>query len=198
MDPSWARWSRQAVRIPRFCSGVRFGTGEPATPMARVESDTLVNGILEIDWNGDRTPDSLTVQDANFDGDLSDSAIFTGYDDWANIRLDQISANGITGGSDDFVFFVGSDELVSFVGSDDFAYLIGGDELNFLIGGDELASLIGSDELVMMIGSDELAMLIGSDDLASLIGSDDMAVSHRLRRSGSVHRLGRPRLAHRR
>ena len=142
--------------------------------MARVESNTLENASWRIDWDGDGAPDSLTAQDANFDGDQS--AVLTGYDDWAHIRLDQISANGITGGSDDFVFLVGSDELASIIGSDDFNYLIGGDDFNFLIGGDELASIIGGDELAMLIGGDELAMLIGGDDLNSLIGADDMAV----------------------
>jgi hypothetical protein len=166
--------SQAVPAAQRFCSGRRFGPGEPVMPMARVVSATLAGNHWNVDWNGDGGLDASNAQDATFDG--TPGEVFPGYDDWLNIRLDQISANGITGGSDDFVFFVGSDDLISFVGSDDFAYLIGSDDLNFLIGSDELASLIGSDELVMMIGSDDLASLIGSDDLASLIGSDDLAV----------------------
>jgi hypothetical protein len=157
----------------RFCSGARFGT-TPPTPMTRVLSDTFdqLSG-WKIDWDGQPSTASA-VQDVTFNGTPNET--LSGYNDWANIRLNQISANGITGGSDDFVFLVGSDELASIIGSDDFVTLIGSDEFVSLIGGDELASLIGGDELAVMIGSDDLAALIGSDDFVSLIGADDLAM----------------------
>jgi hypothetical protein len=163
--------AQEAVAAARFCSGVRFGPGEPAEPMARVESDTFDDNWY-IDWDGDQET-AAAAQDANFDGSLSTT--LSPYNDWANIRLNQISANGITGGSDDFVFMVGSDELAAIIGSDDFVSIIGSDELAAIIGGDDLVAMIGGDELAFMIGSDDFVSLIGSDDFVSIIGGDDLS-----------------------
>jgi hypothetical protein len=163
----------------RFC-GAKFGPGQPITQMVRVVSETFdaQNGWY-IDWDADGVVDNPSpAQDVNFDGHTdvngSYSDAFTGYNDWANIRLDQISANGLTGGSDDFVFMVGSDDLVSLVGSDDFPNLIGTDELTQLIGTDELLMLIGSDDFPNLIGTDDFVSLVGTDDFFSLIGTDEM------------------------
>ena len=84
-------------------------------------------------------------QDANFDGALSQT--FSGFNDWANIRLDQISANGLGGGTEDFMLVSSAaDDLISFGGDDLVSF--GGDDLVSL-GGDDLISLGGDDLLVL-------------------------------------------------
>ena len=69
----------------RFCGGA---VGAPQNTMARVH--TLLSTAY-IDWDGDLTQDNPSAsQDVNFDGPPLTSAAFTGYDDWANIRLNQV------------------------------------------------------------------------------------------------------------
>ena len=77
----------------RFCSGEKFG-GTPPAPMARVHA---ANPTAAIDWDGDLItagPDSaLTSQDVNFDGtENAAPTLLNGFDDWANLRLNQMGA----------------------------------------------------------------------------------------------------------
>ena len=139
--------------------------------MARVVSDTInqQTGEWSIDWDGDKQVDQAPAdQDANFDGALGQP--FSGFNDWGNIRLDQISANGLGGGSEDFMLFssaVSSDDLVT-LGGDDLVTL-GGDDL-VTLGGDDLVTL-GGDDLLVLAG-DDLLVLAGDDDLITLGGDD--------------------------
>ena len=154
----------------RFCSGQQFGSGQPAHQMARVVSDTVnqQTGEWSIDWNGDKQVDPAPAdQDSNFDGALGQP--FSGFNDWANIRLDQISANGLGGGSEDFMLFsaVAADDLVT-LGGDDLVTL-GGDDL-IVMAGDDLVSF-GGDDLLVLAG-DDLLVLAGDDDLINYAGDD--------------------------
>jgi hypothetical protein len=90
----------QGATVPasRFCSGTRFDPLAPTAPapMARVLADTT-SGF--IDWNGDLTQNSATNQDVNFTGPtyntshvLQSTEVLRGYNDWANIHLNQIGA----------------------------------------------------------------------------------------------------------
>ncbi len=74
----------------RFCNGTKFPP-VPAVPMARVHA-TIQFGLDQIDWKGDKgTPNvGLLSQDVNFDNAVTGQ--LNGYDDWANIRLDQVGA----------------------------------------------------------------------------------------------------------
>jgi hypothetical protein len=77
----------------RFCSGKRFDPAapQPAPPTvqwARVEADDFTVSAPSItstvEWDGGGT---TTHQDVNFDGQLT---TLKGFNDWANLRLDQI------------------------------------------------------------------------------------------------------------
>ena len=138
--------------------------------MARVVSDTInqQTGEWSIDWDGDQQVGQAPAnQDSNFDGALSQP--FSGFNDWANIRLDQISANGLGGGSEDFMLFsaVAADDLVT-LGGDDLVTL-GGDDL-VVMAGDDLVSF-GGDDLLVLAG-DDLLVLAGDDDLINFAGDD--------------------------
>jgi Big-like domain-containing protein len=79
----------------RFCNGKKFDSANPPAPMARVHAAST---SAYIDWNGDKTQNtSLPQQDVNFDGKVTASpAKLNGFDDWSNIRLNQVGA-GATG-----------------------------------------------------------------------------------------------------
>ena len=116
------------------------------------------------------------AQDVNFDGlgqslPPSYSDTFTGYNDWANIRLDQISANGLKGGLEDLVFL--DDEFISLTGDDEFISLTGDDEYISLTGDDEFISLTGDDEFISLTGDDEYINLTGDDEYINLTGDDE-------------------------
>ena len=70
----------------RYCSGPAFAPN-PNPHMARVYGSTVGAAI---DWNGDLTLNSVPSQDVNLDSTAS-TALF-GFDDWSNIRLNQIAA----------------------------------------------------------------------------------------------------------
>jgi VCBS repeat-containing protein len=75
----------------RHCDGSPLGEND--VPMVRVDARTAT-GI--IDWNANGTQDGYTLQDLNFNG-RKDPAGSTpelpqSFDDWANIRLNQIGA----------------------------------------------------------------------------------------------------------
>ncbi len=111
----------------RFCSGPKFDPNALPAPMARVHAATSTSLI---DWNGDGSFSSSPAQDINFDGTLTNP--LAGYDDWANVRLDQIGASRefriFTSGSGDYQD-LGSGDFTD-LGSGDFADLGSGDFLN--------------------------------------------------------------------
>ena len=68
----------------KFCTGAPF-TG-PVSAMARVDA---ASSSSVIDWNGNGVTDSASL-DVNFDGNPTE--VFTGFNDWSNLRLDQTGA----------------------------------------------------------------------------------------------------------
>jgi hypothetical protein len=83
---------------PRYCNGAAL---LPGVQMARVQADLAGESI---DWNGNKSIDSANFGDANFDGIAN--ADLAGYNDWANIRLNQIGATpyGLLPGSAEGLF----------------------------------------------------------------------------------------------
>ena len=81
------------AKIPtRFCNGSDIPPGFPAAAISvRVDAATRAE---RIDWraDGDGNPDSPAAgsQDVNFDGDADDTLV--SFDDWANLRLNQIGS----------------------------------------------------------------------------------------------------------
>ncbi len=86
--------------LKRFCNGLKFDPLAPPPATIRIDGDvdklTLLN--KPIDWNDDGAADS-GAQDVNFDGEPDavpvpgePSTTLTGYDDWANIRLNQVGS----------------------------------------------------------------------------------------------------------
>ncbi len=78
-----------ASTAKRFCSGASFPNPLPAgwKDMARVEALQTADTI---DWNGDGFISATAPQDVNFDGALTGGATLRGFNDWNNLRLDQI------------------------------------------------------------------------------------------------------------
>jgi len=113
----------------RFCDGSKFGATPPA-PMARVHAHATDNS-LAIDWNGNPSTSAAADQNVNFDGtsDGSEtlSSALRGFNDWANIRLDQIGAGrkAVKFQDGDFADF-GSGDFTDF-GSGDFTDFGSGD-----------------------------------------------------------------------
>ena len=99
----------------KFCGGRIFPDPLPAgwVPMGRVDAPSV---SAPIDWNTDGTLKQnlfpLMRQDVNFDGDLNGLATIPpappllGFNDWANIRLDQMGGGHFMGdvsvGGEDF------------------------------------------------------------------------------------------------
>jgi hypothetical protein len=122
----------------RFCDGGKFKTDAPPVPTVRLHAvaPLLVAGTpsFVIDWNGDGMIGTSVSQDLNFDG--TQSTALKGYDDWSNVRLNQIGAGrtvrifprpGAAGG--DFLDF-GSGDFLDF-GAGDFLDFGSGDFLDF-------------------------------------------------------------------
>jgi hypothetical protein len=110
----------------RYCNGLRFGASTPS-PMARLRASRT---DAVIDWNGDvLTNAALMHQDVNFDAAI-DGAL-RGFDDWANLRFDQVGAgrNAVKFQGGDFLDF-GSGDFLDF-GSGDFLDFGSGDFLDF-------------------------------------------------------------------
>jgi hypothetical protein len=147
----------------RYCSGPKFDPSSPPAAMARVYTSLSADPI---DWNGDLdwTNAALMDQDVNFDGKLSDT--FYGFNDWMNVRLQQLgSGTGVAlfaAADGTFTVSIGDDENA--IGDDENAI---GDDGNAI--GDDL-NAIGDDENA--IGDDENA--IGDDENA--IGDDENAI----------------------
>jgi hypothetical protein len=110
----------------RYCHGEAFPTVNPPH-MARVYTLTSNDAI---DWDGDaNTTSALSNQDINFDH--ASNATMLGFNDWASLRLDQISAgrNAVKFQDGDFLDF-GSGDFLDF-GSGDFLDFGSGDFLDF-------------------------------------------------------------------
>ncbi len=94
--------SRLLSAATKFC-GSKFNPASPPSPMARAEAASVAESI---DWNGDGLTNSAGPQNVNFDAtffngltggaQIVTSALF-GFNDWAAIRLNQISAGRGTG-----------------------------------------------------------------------------------------------------
>ena len=147
--------SQGAPPATRFCSGQRFDPSAPPQPRARVEANLISDAI---EWDGDVQAD-ITSSDVNFDGALT---TLKGFNDWANLRLDQI------GGGREFtlvgsVSSSGGIELTVDAGS-------GGELVLEAAGGGELAVDLGSGiELTVDAGS-------GGELLAELGGGGELVV----------------------
>jgi hypothetical protein len=110
----------------RYCSGFQFDAANPPFPMARVTAKTAE---APIDWNGDGLVNvAVAGQDINFDKFLTAQ---NGFDDWANLRLDQLgsSRRAVKFQGGDFLDF-GSGDFLDF-GSGDFLDFGSGDFLDF-------------------------------------------------------------------
>jgi len=96
--PRPAGATQQALK--RFCNGLKFDPLAPPPATIRVDGDVdkLTSLNTPIDWNQDGAINS-GGQDVNFDGEPDavpvpgePSTILTGYDDWGNIRLNQVGS----------------------------------------------------------------------------------------------------------
>ena len=117
-----------AAATTRYCNGARFDPNAPPAPMARVRA---LSSSAPIDWNGDGLFETSSPQDVNFDGVLNGP--LRGYNDWANVRLDQMGGlrkvRVFSNASGDFLDF-GSGDFLDF-GSGDFLDFGSGDFLDF-------------------------------------------------------------------
>jgi hypothetical protein len=116
----------------RFCDGSKFDPLAPPALMARVHATDIFSPI---DWDGDPSTAATSAQNVNFDG-TSDgvptlSSALLGFNDWANIRLDQISAGrrAVRFQDGDFADY-GSGDFIDF-GSGDFIDYGSGDFIDF-------------------------------------------------------------------
>jgi hypothetical protein len=188
-----------APQATRFCNGAKFDPLSPPAPaMARVEAAVSTSSV---DWDGGSN--LLGPQNVNFDGTSSGAGIITsplfGFNDWANLRLDQIGdlpdSKTNADGSGDMADVFGGDLADAFGGDmadvfgGDFADIFGGD-LADVFGGD-LADVFGGD-LADVFGGDfadvfggDLADAFGGDfadtfggDLADIFGGSELTVEH--------------------
>jgi hypothetical protein len=115
----------------RFCDGSTFNPAAPPAPMARVHAASTLDPIY---WSGDPAQ-LLAGLNVNFDGTATGSPVLStallGFNDWANIRLDQIDAGrrAVKFQNGDFADF-GSGDFVDF-GSGDFTDYGSGDFVDF-------------------------------------------------------------------
>jgi hypothetical protein len=183
-----------APQATRFCNGVKFDPASPPSPaMARVEAALSTDSIV---WDGGSN--LLGPQNVNFDGTASGVSVITsplfGFNDWANIRLDQIgdlpdtktNADGLGELADIFggnlAEMFGSDvkDIFSLSGAED---LLGGAE--DLLGGAE--DLLGGAEDLLggaedLLGGDVAGLRGGAEDLLGgaedLLGGGELTVEH--------------------
>ncbi len=99
--------AQQATAASRFCSGAPFGSTPPPS-MARVLAESSSSTI---DWDGGLVLNP-PYPDVNFDGILTPTAPITvplrGFNDWANLRLNQ------TGAGRNTAFFGASPDTLRF------------------------------------------------------------------------------------
>jgi VCBS repeat-containing protein len=77
----------------RFCNGALFNPAAPPASMTRVQA---LSADASVDWDGDPATPSASNLNVNFDGNPDGTGILStalfGFDDWSNIRLNQIGA----------------------------------------------------------------------------------------------------------
>jgi len=136
--PAWFAPANSALALQlgvsparRFCNGAAFGSTPPAAKARVTGSSTTA----PVDWNGDLIANSATQQNVNFDGTADGVSIITTilkpFNDWANVRLDQISSgrNEVKYSDGDFLD-VGSGDFLD-IGSGDFLDIGSGDFIDF-------------------------------------------------------------------
>jgi len=156
----------------RFCSGAKFNA-DPALappPTARVHAATAA---ATIDWDGSSATTSAGPLNVNFDATAAGVGIINGalngFDDWSNIRLDQIGGGRHeTKFSDGDFLDLGSGDFID-LGSGDFLDLGSGDFLD-LGSGDFLD--LGSGDFLDLGSGDFLDL--GSGDFLDLGSGDFM------------------------
>ncbi len=168
--------SQNATAAKRFCNGSLFDPLAKPADMARVHADSPSSSV---DWNGDGVTNGAAPLNVNFDGTGTGASVISsslnGFDDWSNIRLDQIGAGRhekkysdgdfVDLGSGDYID-LGTGDFVD-LGSGDFVDLGSGDFLD-LGSGDYID--LGSGDFID-IGSGDF-IDIGSGDFID-IGSGD-------------------------
>jgi hypothetical protein len=91
----------------RFCNGLKFDPNAPPASMARVYTDLSADLI---NWDGyPNTNTALPQQDINFDSTLSNT--LSGFNDWANVRLNQTAVTSLKVSGDTVVIGSGPDYL---------------------------------------------------------------------------------------
>ena len=121
----------------RYCNGVKFGSSVPSPPMGRFDGPGLSSNpqnVSLVDW--DLTNSTTTAgQDVNFDGV---TGAYQGFNDWLNVRLDQMGAGknpaGFSLGVGGFEFGVGGFDF----GVGGFEFGVGG--FDFGVGGFEFGT----------------------------------------------------------
>ncbi len=121
--PSALATSKQLSAAMKFCNSKFNPASPPAPMMARAEADTVSEVI---DWAGNGSASPAVNQNVNFDATFFNgltggspiitSALF-GFNDWAAIRLDQISAGRGTGRFSEYVAGGSTFEGSTFEGS---------------------------------------------------------------------------------
>jgi hypothetical protein len=149
----------------RFCNGAPFDPAAPPASMTRVRAFST---DASVDWDGDSATGTASNQNVNFDGNANGQGIFTsalnGFDDWSNIRLDQIG-----GGRHEKKY---SDGNFSTLASGDFLDLGTGDFLD-IASGDFLD--LGSGDFLDIASGDFLDL--GSGDFLDIASGDFLDIA---------------------
>ena len=154
----------------RFCGGLLFDPLNPPAPMARVQANLTTDAI---DWNGDQLVNSSGPQDVNFDGQLTGPPkALNGYNDWANIRLNQIGAGkgAAQFSSGDILSFVDGD-ILSFADGDILSFA-DGDILSFADG--DILSFADGD--ILSFADGDILSFVDGDIYQSLTFEDAKAL----------------------
>jgi hypothetical protein len=89
LDSSFIDKFINTTAATKHCDGTPITDGKQ---LVRVDGTSLIPNPL--DWNGDGSTDAVLPQDINFDGAVASASVtgFQGFDDWANINLQQVGA----------------------------------------------------------------------------------------------------------
>jgi VCBS repeat-containing protein len=149
----------------RFCNGAPFNPASPPASMTRVQA---LSTDASIDWDGDPATSGAINANVNFDGTATGSGVITsalyGFDDWSNIRLDQIG-----GGRHEKKY---SDGNFSTLTSGDYLDLGTGDFLD--IGSGDYIDL-GSGDFLDIASGDFLDL--GSGDFLDIASGDFLDIA---------------------
>jgi len=167
--------TQSAPSATRFCNGSKFDPSSPPAPaMARVEAATPT---ASIDWDGGSN--LIGAQNVNFDGTTSGARIINstvqpddsgdrplfGFNDWANIRLDQMGDLPDTKTNAD-----GLGELADIFGGD-IEGVFGGD-IEGVFGGD-VEGIFGGD-VEGLFGGDVEGIFGG--DVEGIFGGNELTI----------------------